>query len=50
LLQFVFIDFLDLPRLWDTERGISLEDPVVATLMARTMLKDPSAENLAKFK
>lgn len=44
------MDFLDLPRLWDTERGISLEDPVVATLMARTMLKDPSAENLAKFK
>ena len=44
------MDFLDLPRLWDTNRGISLEDPVVATLMAKTMLKDPSAENLAKFK
>jgi hypothetical protein len=40
LLNNVFLTFGDLSRLWDTNRGISLEDPVVATVISRTMLKD----------
>ena len=49
MLSASFVQFTDLPRLWDTNRGISLEDPVVASLITRTMLKDPSKENIDKF-
>jgi len=44
LLASKFVVFNDLPRLWDTNRGISLEDPNVASVIAQTMLKDQSPE------
>jgi len=49
LLASKFVVFNDLPRLWDTNRGISLEDPNVASVIAQTMLKDQSPEKIAKF-
>ena len=41
--------FDDLMRLWDNERGISLENPVLASLITEAMLSNPSNATLTSF-
>lgn len=36
-------------RLWDSDRGISLENPVLASLITEAMMTNPTNATLAKF-
>ena len=45
--KFVIVD--DWNRLWDSGRGISLENPVLASLVTEAMMNDPTEATLTQL-
>jgi len=47
--KYVSFNLGNLTRLWDNESKISLDNPVMTSLITETVIHDDSPENLAKF-
>jgi hypothetical protein len=50
LVDYKFLAFKDLTKLFDIESGISLTDPNIASLITRAMIKNATDENLEKLR